>query len=128
MITDLFPTPPASQPKIYAYSFPDVPSHAGYIKIGYTTRDPNIRIREQTQTSGLKPKLLLSLNATRSDGTSFRDQDVHAVLAASHKPRMQGAREWFRCSREDVLRAVEAVRNREGTIGQRAADFAMRGL
>ena len=38
---NLFPLPPDSSPKIYAYSLPDVPTHSGYIKIGWTSAIPN---------------------------------------------------------------------------------------
>ncbi len=123
---NLFPIPPESQPKIYAYSLPKVPGHDGYVKIGYTTGDPDKRVRAQTTTAGLRAKILFTLPATRNDGTSFTDHDVHRVLDGAKFQRMPGAREWFRCSPDDARRAVEAVRNRESTINARDKNFRMR--
>lgn len=123
---NLFPLPPESSPKIYAYSLPDLPTHSGFVKIGYTVRDPRARIDEQTKTAGLHAKILFTLPATRNDGSSFTDHDVHRVLEAAKFPRMKDAREWFRCSPDDARRAVEVVRNREDTMTARSKNFPMR--
>ena len=37
-------------PQIYAYQTPDVPKHDGWTKIGYTERDVDTRIHEQSNT------------------------------------------------------------------------------
>ena len=126
MPADLFPTPPEHSPKIYAYSLPGLPTHEGYIKIGYTTRTPEDRIREQTITLGLTPHRLLTLSALRPDGSSFTDHDVHAVLKAHGFAQHPQGREWFRCARDDVIRAVHAVRDRTYSLSSRVKDFAMR--
>ena len=49
---------PEVNPTIYVYNLPQVPDHKGYIKIGYTDRDVETRIKEQMHTSGLKAILL----------------------------------------------------------------------
>ena len=126
MPADLFPTPPEHSPKIYAYSLPGLPTHEGYIKIGYTTRNPADRIREQTITLGLTPRRLLTLSALRADGSSFTDHDVHAVLKAHGYAQHPQGHEWFRCTRDDVIRAVQAVRDRTYSLSSRVKDFAMR--
>ena len=123
---NLFPLPPETSPIIYAYTLPESPKHSGCVKIGYTTQDPAERIRQQTQTAGLRAKILFTVPATRNDGSSFRDTDVHRVLEASNFHRMTDGREWFRCSADDARKAVEAVRNREGHIIARDKDFPMR--
>lgn len=44
---EFFAQRPAVVPQIYAYTLPDVTTHQGYIKVGYTEReDVNERIRE----------------------------------------------------------------------------------
>ena len=121
---NLFPIPP--EPVIYAYSLPDVPSHQGFIKIGYTTRDPETRIHEQTATLGVKPKTLLTMSALRHDGSSFTDHEVHAVLKSHSFSRMIDGREWFRCTPDDVISAIHAVKDRTYTMTQRVNDFTMR--
>ena len=125
---NLFPTPPEASPKIYAYSLPGLPTHEGFIKIGYTTRSPSARIHEQTITLGLKPRILLTISALRQDGSSFRDTDIHALLKKNGFPQHPKGREWFRCSRTDVIRAAEAVRNRtySFSLSERVKDFTMR--
>jgi hypothetical protein len=47
---DFFPQRPPVSPKVYAYELIGVASHRGYIKVGYTERDVDTRIREQTHT------------------------------------------------------------------------------
>lgn len=114
MPEDLFPTPPERSPKIYAYTLPVLPTHEGCIKIGFTTRDPDQRIHEQTRTVGVKPRKILVLPALRADGSSFTDHDVHAVMKAHGFRNMIDGEglEWFRCTRDDVIGAVCAVRDR----------------
>ncbi len=39
-------------PQCYAYTTPGVPAHDGWTKIGFTERDVETRVREQTHTVG----------------------------------------------------------------------------
>lgn len=72
---------PAVVPQIYGYKVPGVPSHNGFIKVGYTGRpDVNIRIGEQVGTIGVNYELVLTESAMRPDGSCFLDTDVHDVL------------------------------------------------
>ena len=80
MPQDFFIQRPQVTPTIYAYTLDGVASHDGYIKIGYTDRNVETRVKEQLHTSGISYKILLQESAMRSDGTCFRDSDVHAVL------------------------------------------------
>lgn len=52
---DFFPQRPPVSPKIYAYELIGVASHRGYIKVGYTERDVDTRIREPDPHRGLCP-------------------------------------------------------------------------
>ncbi|MDE6244929.1 MAG: hypothetical protein K2M50_04645 [Treponemataceae bacterium] len=52
MQEEFFIQHPKSNPTIYAYVLPGVPSHEGFVKVGYTGRDVTERINEQTHTVG----------------------------------------------------------------------------
>lgn len=44
-------------PMIYAYTTPEIASHNGWIKIGYTEQDIEKRIKQQTHTADVKYNL-----------------------------------------------------------------------
>ena len=89
---DFFPQRPPVSPKIYAYELIGVASHRGYIKVGYTERDVDTRIREQTHTVAVPYRVLETWPAMRSDGSCFTDKDLHAVLRRTgddgNRPRL----------------------------------------
>ena len=53
MAGEFFPPKPEIAPTIYAYELPGVPSHKGYLKVGYTEQGADARVRQQLQTAGL---------------------------------------------------------------------------
>ncbi len=130
MATEFFKQRPEVKPTIYAYSLPDVPSHKGYLKIGYTDRgDYEDRINEQLHTSGLKHKTELVRSAVRSDGTCFMDHDIHAILKREGFKQLyngEDKNEWFKCTKEDVEKAIEEVSAGIITTRGRTATFKMR--
>ena len=126
---DFFPQRPPVSPKIYAYELIGVASHKGYIKVGYTERDVDTRIREQTHTVAVPYRVLEAWPAMRSDGSCFTDKDLHAVLRRKGLRQLnegEDRNEWFRCTLNDVRAAVYAVRNRTENVENRTNDFAMR--
>lgn len=126
---DFFPQRPQVSPKIYAYELIGVASHRGYIKVGYTERDVDTRIREQTHTVAVPYRVLETWTAMRSDGSCFTDKDLHAVLRRKGFRQLnegEDRNEWFRCTVNDVKAAVYAVRNRTENIENRTNDFSMR--
>lgn len=126
MKTDLFPPRPKVEPKIYAYSH-KVSEDAGYLKVGETTRTVEERMRQIHQIEGPHgPEYTVELvePALRSDGTRFRDHEVHRYLVAQGIKRSK--REWFKCSVDQVRRAVVAVRNGLAGTLERDLDFEMR--
>lgn len=126
---DFFPQRPPVSPKIYAYELIGVASHRGYIKVGYTERDVDTRIREQTHTVAVPYRVLETWPAMRSDGSCFTDKDLHAVLRRKGFRQLnegEDRNEWFRCTVNDVKAAVYAVRNRTENIENRTNDFSMR--
>ncbi len=129
MPNDFFAPRPAVKPTIYAYDLPGVPSHKGYIKVGYTDRTPEERIREQMHVSQVPFRLLWTSSAMREDGTCFTDRDVHAVLRRKgHRQLNEGddRNEWYRCKLADVQAAVIAVRDYTENEENRTTSFSMR--
>lgn len=84
-------------PQCYAYTTPGVPVHDGWTKIGFTERDVETRINEQTHTVGVAHKTWWAMRAaymTEPYGT-FTDKDFHAYLKKLGISREAGT-EWFR--------------------------------
>lgn len=130
MDTEFFKQRPEVKPTIYVYTLPDVPSHEGYLKIGFTDRgDYEDRINEQLHTSALKHKTIFVTSAMRSDGTCFMDHDIHAVLKKEGIKQLyngEDKNEWFKCILDDVKKAILEVRDGIITTRGRTATFKMR--
>lgn len=130
MAEEFFKQRPEVKPQIYVYTLPEVPSHQGYLKVGFTDRpDVEERINEQLHTASLKHNTLLIESAMRADGTCFMDHDIHAVLKKkSFKQLNDGSdkNEWFQCSIEDVISAILEVRDDIISKENRTATFKMR--
>ena len=76
----LFPTRPSVKPVIYAYSDSN-PEYRGLLKVGYTEREPELRIAEQYEAHPIKTwKLEWTDTAMRPDGSVFMDHELHAWL------------------------------------------------
>lgn len=76
-------------PQCYAYTTPGIPSHEGWTKIGFTERDVETRINEQTHTVGVHPKIWWHMRAaymTEPYGT-FTDKEFHSYLKKLQIPR-----------------------------------------
>lgn len=126
---DFFQQRPEVTPTIYVYELPDVTTHKGYVKVGYTERDVETRIQEQLHTARLRYKILLKVSAMRPDGSVFTDHDVHAVLAKKGYLQLNAGEdrnEWFKCSVDAVKAAVIAVRDGTANIENRTQTFKMR--
>lgn len=96
-------------PTVYAYSDRNYP---GMLKVGFTMKDASKRIAAQypiKTPGGIPWKIELAISSKREDGSFFRDSDVHHRLSLAGHANEGG--EWFRCSREDVLRACDEARN-----------------
>ena len=122
--TELLQARVEGQPSIYAYELPEVPSHRGMLKVGYTVRTAEERVAEQCRTAHLKYKIVLVRSAMKADGTSFDDHAVHRLLREAGFSNPEG--EWFRCSVRDVERAIKAVKAGSETMLERTETFAMR--
>jgi len=129
MAQEFFIQRPAVTPTIYAYKLVGVNSHKGYIKVGYTDRDVETRVKEQLHTSGIEYKILLKESAMRSDGTCFTDHEIHTALKRKGFLQLnQGLdkNEWFNCTIKDVISAINYVRDGISTEENRTLTFKMR--
>lgn len=126
---EFFQLRPSIKPTIYAYELVDVGTHKGYVKVGYTERNVEKRIYEQLHTSGVKYRILLKESAMRSDGSFFRDHEVHSVLKKNNIPQLNSGEdrnEWFLCDVKQVKAAIEAVRTGQNFGKLRCETFKMR--
>lgn len=89
-------------PQIYAYTTPEIASHDGWTKIGYTERDVDTRIWEQTHTADIAYHKEWQGNAIYEDGTgdTFTDHDFHAYLRKLDYKDKPGT-EWFYISGDE---------------------------
>ena len=123
---DFFPQRPDSHPAIYAYEDTN-PNHKGLLKVGYTARDVEVRVREQfpvIQPEERPYNIVFTEPAVRDDGTVFMDKKLHHWLEAHGHEGVGG--EWFRCTADDVRAAWIAVRDRTENVEERDQDFKMR--
>lgn len=111
-------------PTIYAYEHIDYSAHKGWLKVGYTTRTAEIRVREQNQTSHVKFKIVLERSAMRKDGSTFDDRLVRDILKKDHIPNPEG--EWCVCGVREVEKAIAAAVAGKDNMMERTEDFEMR--
>ena len=111
-------------PTIYAYQHIDYSAHKGWLKVGYTTRTAEIRVREQNQTSHVKFKIVLERPAMRKDGSTFDDRLVRNILKKDHIPNPEG--EWCVCGVREVEKAIAAAVAGKDNMMERTEDFEMR--
>ena len=78
MKQEFFIQRPQINPTIYAYKLVNVPSHKGYIKVGFTDRYFETRVKEQLHTSTTLTKSVVGIppfarkNTKRCSTTSRR--------------------------------------------------------
>ena len=85
-------------PMIYAYTTPEIRRHDGWTKIGYTEKDVDTRIKQQTHTADITYHEEWRGNAIFEDGSgdTFRDTDFHAYLRKRGVAQEPGKdNEWF---------------------------------
>ncbi len=88
-------------PMIYAYTTPEIKRHDGWIKIGYTEQDVDVRIAQQTHTVDVEYKEEWRGTAIFDDGSGdvFRDTDFHAYLRKNGVETNKSKKnEWFHIS------------------------------
>ncbi len=121
---EFFPPRPSTNPTIYAYELVGVATHKGLLKIGYTDRDAQTRIKEQLGTAAIPYKIVFEESAMKRDGSSFTDHDVHRLLREWKVVNESG--EWFKCTLNDLRRAIHQIKTGEKTEENRVLTFGMR--
>jgi len=121
---NFFPTRTEAKPIIYVYELIGVTTHVGLIKVGYTIRESEKRIDEQTKTSAVKYKILLVETAMRSDGSAFTDKDIHRILRKKNIKNPFG--EWFNCSIKEVQSVLIELKSGIINDDNRTLNFKMR--
>ena len=73
-------------PMCYAYTTPGVIYHEGWTKIGYTERDVDTRIKEQTQTANIKYNISVkgSDNMTQADILNKEIEANNGIITTKH--------------------------------------------
>lgn len=121
---EFFPARPLTNPSIYAYELVNVATHKGLLKIGFTDRDPQKRIKEQLGTAAIQYKIVFEESAMKRDGSSFTDHDIHRHLRKEGFSNPEG--EWFKCSLNDLRKAIWEIKTGERTEANRTLSFGMR--
>jgi len=123
-MSDFFPQRPEANPTIYAYKLNGVSTHAGMLKIGYTTRNSRDRVSEQLKTSRVQYEIVFETPAMRNDGTTFTDFEVHTYLKKRGLKNIDG--EWFKCTKRDLEAAMVSIKKGIKNEDNRTLDFPMR--
>ena len=129
MEQEFFPQRPQITPTIYVYELPEVKTHEGYLKVGYTERNVTERIQEQLHTSAVTYKILYQESSICSDGTVFTDKDVHKILKRNGFLQLNEGNdknEWFNCSVDDVKSAINELKTGIRHSRDRIYSFGMR--
>lgn len=121
---EFFPARPSSNPTIYAYELQGVATHKGWLKIGFTDRAAQTRIKEQLGTAAIQYKIVFEESAMKRDGSSFTDHDIHRLLRGKGLKNPEG--EWFICTLNDLRHALHEVKTGERTEESRILTFGMR--
>ena len=125
-LSDIFSKKPKINPTIYAFKDTN-PQYKGFLKVGYTTVDAFLRVKQQYGTirPGPQPwEMVLEESAMLPSGSNFTDKDVHKILKQMNIPNPAG--EWFECDVKDVQSAIVQLRAGKSFSRERIKDFKMR--
>ena len=127
MSQGFFPSRSNNSPKIYGYTELSK-EYEGLIKVGYTERSVEERMKEHYPTSGpegiKRYEILVEESSMRNDGTFFKDHLVHRLLEKNGYKRV--GNEWFRCKPSDLKAAIIAAKDKESMEPEREYDFSLR--
>ena len=117
------------EPTIYNYEEPGVTYNEGWSKLGYTEdQTAEARIKQQTHTAGIRPKLVWTCPAYYDDGSAFTDHEVHAYLSKAGIERRPGT-EWFHTTAANIRDAYMPDfihRKLDAVAGDETIDYSLR--
>ena len=105
-------------PKIYAYTTPEIKRHDGWTKIGYTEREVEQRVKEQTQTVDVEYNIEW-WGISKFDGSDeiFRDTDFHLYLRKQKYEQEKGKdNEWFKIDGETSKKEFNEFKKNKGNL------------
>ena len=123
-IEELLPQKSEARLRIYAWSTKEIKKFEGCLKVGQTTQDVNVRIKQSQGVAQVSYILEVDEPAEKLDGTFFRDSAVRERLKQKGFENVE--LEWMRCSSEDVLVAIKELQTGEARTGLHTADFKLR--
>ena len=123
-IEELLPAKSEAPLQIYAWSTNEITKFKGCLKVGQTTQDVNVRIKQSQGVAQVSYVLEVNELAMRIDGTFFRDSAVRERLKQKGFENVE--LEWMRCTAEDVLVAIKELQTGEIRKGTHHEDFKLR--
>ena len=123
-IEELLPAKSDARLRIYAWSTDEITKFKGCLKVGQTTQDVNVRIKQSQGVAQVSYVLEVNELAERTDGTFFRDSAVRERLKQKGFENVE--LEWMRCTPADVLAAVKELQTGEVRKGTHHEDFKLR--
>ena len=123
-LEELLPEKPKTRLCIYAWSTNEINKYAGCLKVGQTTQDVNVRIRQSQGVANYSYVLEVHESAEREDGTLFRDSAVRERLMQKGFKNIE--LEWMECTAEDVRIAIKELQTGVARGGSHHENFQMR--
>ena len=123
-IEELLPDKSQARLRIYAWSTTEIKKFEGCLKVGQTTQEVNVRIKQSQGVAQVPYILEVDEPAEKFDGSFFRDNAVRERLKQKGFENVE--LEWMRCSAKDVLAAIKELQSGTERSIERTADFSMR--
>jgi hypothetical protein len=123
-IEELLPDKSQARLRIYAWSTNEIKKFEGCLKVGQTTQEVNVRIKQSQGVAQVPYILEVDEPAERFDGTFFRDSAVRERLKQKGFENVE--LEWMRCTAKDVVTAIRELQSGEERSIERTEDFKMR--
>ena len=123
-IEELLPSKSEARLRIYAWSTKEIRKFEGCLKVGQTTQDVNVRIKQSQGVAQVPYLLEVDESAECLDGNFFRDGAVRERLKQKGFENVE--LEWMRCTASDVLAAIKELQTGEVHSASRTEDFKLR--
>lgn len=124
LLEDLLPDKNEARLRIYAWSTLEIKKFQGCLKVGQTTQDVNVRIKQSQGVAQVSYVLEVDEIAERTDGTIFRDSAVRERLKQKGFENVE--LEWMRCSPMDVVNSIKELQTGAARSLTRTEDFKLR--
>lgn len=123
-IEELLPSKSEARLRIYAWSTKEIRKFEGCLKVGQTTQDVNVRIKQSQGVAQVPYLLEVDESAERLDGSFFRDGAVRERLKQKGFENVE--LEWMRCTASDVSAAIKELQTGVVHTASRTEDFKLR--